>query len=200
MVAERRLWFGGRVRVCHKGVQTCDSRINLIRLYLSVSNNPQSRLTYCSKCGFVCGRYMVLAAFSRFTSLSSIWQGTTSCGETTTTIPHATSSAAITPSSYNQFAPHPFPGCSTSPPSERPTSILPFLAHLSVACCKVGVAGRSPLGQHSGLKMSNQFIGLTMLVTLSSPPGAQLRGVVSSVEPGKSLTLRHGTKPANPRY
>jgi hypothetical protein len=40
--------------------------------------------------------------------------------------------------------------------------------------------------------MSNQFIGLTMLVTLSSPSGAQLRGVVSSIEPGKSLTLRHG--------
>jgi len=40
--------------------------------------------------------------------------------------------------------------------------------------------------------MSNQFIGLTMLVTLSSPLGAQLRGVVSSIEPGKSLTLRNG--------
>jgi hypothetical protein len=40
--------------------------------------------------------------------------------------------------------------------------------------------------------MSNQFIGLTMLVTLSSPPGAQLRGVVNSIEPGKSLTLRNG--------
>jgi hypothetical protein len=40
--------------------------------------------------------------------------------------------------------------------------------------------------------MSNQFIGLTMLVTLNSPPGAQLRGIVSSIEPGKSLTLRHG--------
>lgn len=40
--------------------------------------------------------------------------------------------------------------------------------------------------------MSNQFIGLTMLVTLNDPPGAQLRGVVSSIEPGKSLTLRNG--------
>jgi hypothetical protein len=40
--------------------------------------------------------------------------------------------------------------------------------------------------------MSKQFIGLTMLVTLNSPPGAQLRGVVSSIEPGMSLTLRHG--------
>ena len=40
--------------------------------------------------------------------------------------------------------------------------------------------------------MSNQFVGLTMLVTLSSPPGAQLRGVVNSIEPGKSLTLRNG--------
>jgi hypothetical protein len=47
----------------------------------------------------------------------------------------------------------------------------------------------------AGHNMSNQFIGLTMLVTLSSPPGAQLRGIVSSVEPGKSLTLRHGTNP-----
>lgn len=40
--------------------------------------------------------------------------------------------------------------------------------------------------------MSNQFIGLTMLVTLSSPAGAQLRGVVSGIEPGKTLTLRNG--------
>jgi enhancer of mRNA-decapping protein 3 len=31
-----------------------------------------------------------------------------------------------------------------------------------------------------------------MLVTLSDPPGAQLRGVVSGIEPGKSLTLRNG--------
>jgi hypothetical protein len=31
-----------------------------------------------------------------------------------------------------------------------------------------------------------------MLVTLSSPPGAQLRGVVSGIEPGKTLTLRNG--------
>lgn len=43
-------------------------------------------------------------------------------------------------------------------------------------------------------KMSNQFIGLTMLVTLSSPRGAQLRGIVDSIEPGKSLTLRNGKK------
>jgi hypothetical protein len=43
--------------------------------------------------------------------------------------------------------------------------------------------------------MSNTFIGLTMLVTLSSPPGAQLRGVVSGIEPGKSLTLRNGKTP-----
>ncbi|KAH8667995.1 YjeF N-terminal domain-containing protein [Tricladium varicosporioides] len=48
--------------------------------------------------------------------------------------------------------------------------------------------------------MSNQFIGLTMLVTLSSPPGAQLRGVVNSIEPGKSLTLRNVTCPANGKY
>lgn len=44
-------------------------------------------------------------------------------------------------------------------------------------------------------EMSNTFIGLTMLVTLSSPPGAQLRGVVSGIEPGKSLTLRNGKTP-----
>jgi enhancer of mRNA-decapping protein 3 len=36
-----------------------------------------------------------------------------------------------------------------------------------------------------------------MLVTLSSPPGAQLRGVVSGIEPGKSLTLRNGTLPSD---
>ncbi|KAI9649315.1 enhancer of mRNA decapping [Ciborinia camelliae] len=48
--------------------------------------------------------------------------------------------------------------------------------------------------------MSNQFIGLTMLVTLSSPPGAQLRGIVSSIEPGKSLTLREVTCPSNGKY
>ncbi|KAF4633112.1 hypothetical protein G7Y89_g5005 [Cudoniella acicularis] len=48
--------------------------------------------------------------------------------------------------------------------------------------------------------MSNQFIGLTMLVTLSSPPGAQLRGIVNSIEPGKSLTLRDVTCPANGKY
>ncbi|KAN0106479.1 YjeF N-terminal domain-like protein [Hyaloscypha variabilis] len=48
--------------------------------------------------------------------------------------------------------------------------------------------------------MSNTFIGLTMLVTLSSPPGAQLRGVVSGIEPGKSLTLRNVTCPANGKY
>jgi enhancer of mRNA-decapping protein 3 len=41
--------------------------------------------------------------------------------------------------------------------------------------------------------MSDLFIGLTMLVTLSSPPGAQLRGKVSSVLAGQSLTLRDGT-------
>ncbi|KAH8599624.1 YjeF N-terminal domain-containing protein [Bisporella sp. PMI_857] len=48
--------------------------------------------------------------------------------------------------------------------------------------------------------MSNQFIGLTMLVTLHSPVGAQLRGIVSSLEPGKSLTLRDVTAPASGRY
>ncbi|KAL3423209.1 DFDF domain-containing protein [Phlyctema vagabunda] len=48
--------------------------------------------------------------------------------------------------------------------------------------------------------MATQFIGLTMLVTLSEPVGAQLRGTVSSVEPGKSLTLRHVTNPKNGAY
>ncbi len=48
--------------------------------------------------------------------------------------------------------------------------------------------------------MSNTFIGLTMLVTLSDPPGAQLRGVVSGIVPGESLTLRNGKlrKNSNP--
>jgi hypothetical protein len=44
----------------------------------------------------------------------------------------------------------------------------------------------------STFKMAEQFVGLTMLVTLSSPPDAQLRGKVSSVVAGKSLTLRDG--------
>ena len=41
--------------------------------------------------------------------------------------------------------------------------------------------------------MAEQFVGLTMLVTLSSPLDAQLRGRVSSVVAGKSLTLSDGT-------
>lgn len=56
------------------------------------------------------------------------------------------------------------------------------LIHLSSCCAERGYL----------VKMSNQFIGLTMLVTLNSPPGAQLRGIVNSIEPGKSLTLRDG--------
>ncbi|RDW88692.1 hypothetical protein BP6252_00724 [Coleophoma cylindrospora] len=48
--------------------------------------------------------------------------------------------------------------------------------------------------------MASQFIGLTMLVTLNNPHGLQLRGTVSSVEPGKSLTLRHVTNPQDGRY
>ncbi|KAI6715788.1 hypothetical protein PZA11_006093 [Diplocarpon coronariae] len=48
--------------------------------------------------------------------------------------------------------------------------------------------------------MSNSFIGLTMLVSLSTPPGAQLRGIVQGIEPGKSLTLRNVTCPANGKY
>ncbi|TVY23344.1 Enhancer of mRNA-decapping protein [Lachnellula hyalina] len=39
-----------------------------------------------------------------------------------------------------------------------------------------------------------------MLVTLSSPPGAQLRGIVDSIEAGKSLTLRNVICPANGKY
>ncbi|TQS34869.1 hypothetical protein Golomagni_04731 [Golovinomyces magnicellulatus] len=38
--------------------------------------------------------------------------------------------------------------------------------------------------------MASNFVGLCMLVTLTSPPGAQVRGIVSRIEPGKSLTLR----------
>ncbi|RKF80646.1 Enhancer of mRNA-decapping protein 3 [Golovinomyces cichoracearum] len=38
--------------------------------------------------------------------------------------------------------------------------------------------------------MASNFVGLSMLVTLISPPGAQVRGIVSRIEPGKSLTLR----------
>jgi enhancer of mRNA-decapping protein 3 len=41
--------------------------------------------------------------------------------------------------------------------------------------------------------MAEQFVGLTMLVTLSSPLDAQLRGRVSSVVAGQSLTLSDGT-------
>jgi hypothetical protein len=40
--------------------------------------------------------------------------------------------------------------------------------------------------------MASAFLGLTMLVTLISPPGVQLRGKVSSIQAGKSLTLRDG--------
>lgn len=36
------------------------------------------------------------------------------------------------------------------------------------------------------------FIGLQMLVTLKSPPGAQLKGTVSDVMPGSSLVLSNG--------
>ncbi|RFU24338.1 hypothetical protein B7463_g12001, partial [Scytalidium lignicola] len=39
-----------------------------------------------------------------------------------------------------------------------------------------------------------------MLVTLSSPYGAQLKGVVSSVNPGQSLTLRDVLSPATGKY
>ncbi|SZF02395.1 unnamed protein product [Blumeria hordei] len=48
--------------------------------------------------------------------------------------------------------------------------------------------------------MSNNFIGLIMIVTLTSPSGAQLKGVVSGIEPGRSLTLRDVTCPATGKY
>ncbi|CZT40682.1 related to EDC3 Enhancer of mRNA DeCapping [Rhynchosporium secalis] len=48
--------------------------------------------------------------------------------------------------------------------------------------------------------MSNSFIGLTMLVTLKDPPGAQLRGVVKHIEPGVGLTLLNVVCPANGKY
>ncbi|CZT01097.1 related to EDC3 Enhancer of mRNA DeCapping [Rhynchosporium agropyri] len=48
--------------------------------------------------------------------------------------------------------------------------------------------------------MSNSFIGLTMLVTLKDPPGAQLRGVVKHIEPGVGLTLLNVICPANGKY
>lgn len=40
--------------------------------------------------------------------------------------------------------------------------------------------------------MAAHFVGLSMLVTLNAPPGLQLRGIVSNVVPGESLTLRDG--------
>ncbi|KAH6724251.1 YjeF N-terminal domain-containing protein [Leptodontidium sp. 2 PMI_412] len=48
--------------------------------------------------------------------------------------------------------------------------------------------------------MSNSFIGLTMLVTLKDPPGAQLRGVVKHIEPGVGLTLLNVVCPSNGKY
>ncbi len=42
-------------------------------------------------------------------------------------------------------------------------------------------------------KMADQFIGLQMLVTLRDPP-ARLKGTVSAVEAGSTLTLSNGTK------
>lgn len=44
------------------------------------------------------------------------------------------------------------------------------------------------------------FIGLCMLVTLSSPPGAQIEGTVSRIEPGKSLTLSNVICPSTGKY
>lgn len=61
----------------------------------------------------------------------------------------------------------------------------------AVPSCKLSFfIGRA--GRQRSPSMSDLFIGLTMLVTLSSPPGAQLRGKVSSVLAGQSLTLRDG--------
>ncbi|KFY73359.1 hypothetical protein V499_06552, partial [Pseudogymnoascus sp. VKM F-103] len=48
--------------------------------------------------------------------------------------------------------------------------------------------------------MAEQFVGLTMLVTLSSPQDAQLRGRVSSVVAGQSLTLSDVYCPSNGKY
>ncbi|KFY52995.1 hypothetical protein V497_08414, partial [Pseudogymnoascus sp. VKM F-4516 (FW-969)] len=48
--------------------------------------------------------------------------------------------------------------------------------------------------------MAEQFVGLTMLVTLSSPLDAQLRGRVSSVVAGQSLTLSDVYCPSNGKY
>jgi enhancer of mRNA-decapping protein 3 len=39
--------------------------------------------------------------------------------------------------------------------------------------------------------MANQFIGLQMLVTIKDPP-QKLKGIVSDVEAGLSLTLNNG--------
>jgi hypothetical protein len=100
----------------------------------------------------------------------------------------------------------------------QPTTTLPFLCycflHKNSACLRVSTfqipkssrythqrtlqrysySSQDWGTQISSPSMSDAFIGLTMLVTLSSPPGAQLRGTVSSIEAGKSLTLRNGTK------
>jgi hypothetical protein len=40
--------------------------------------------------------------------------------------------------------------------------------------------------------MANQFIGLQMLVTLREPP-TRLKGIVTGIEAGVSLTLSNGT-------
>ncbi|POS88194.1 hypothetical protein EPUL_000956 [Erysiphe pulchra] len=48
--------------------------------------------------------------------------------------------------------------------------------------------------------MANNFIGLCMLVTLTSPPGAQVEGTVSGIEPGKSLTLSNVICPSTRKF
>ncbi|RKF61787.1 Enhancer of mRNA-decapping protein 3 [Erysiphe neolycopersici] len=48
--------------------------------------------------------------------------------------------------------------------------------------------------------MANNFIGLCMLVTLTSPPGAQVEGTVSGIEPGKSLTLSNVICPSTGKF
>jgi hypothetical protein len=117
-----------------------------------------------------------------------VQSGTGASWKTITT--HATSSLLLTPISISKSL--------LVLARRRSNTINSTSAELSLAgfrspsACQQLPCAREAVAGHN---MSNQFIGLTMLVTLNSPPGAQLRGIVSSVEPGKSLTLRHGTNP-----
>jgi hypothetical protein len=42
------------------------------------------------------------------------------------------------------------------------------------------------------ITMAQDFIGLQMLVTLNNPVGQQMKGRVSEIDPGQSLTLIDG--------